>query len=161
MQHLLDLQSWLCSEPTAGPETPRGLQTLLLLQLCHMASQPAPTCRYCRYPCTLPDGCWDVPEHTKEPSTNKKVAGWCQDFHVSLHKCRKGTVHTTNSLWRSQIDHLSFVGHVQDMPPPLLRAEWETLKHPQDNNCCPPVGSYTMPPALEACKGNLHSLLKG
>lgn len=158
LQHLLDLQSWPCSEPRAGPETSRGLPTHLLLQPpVTRPGLPVPTCRYCRYPCTLPDSCWDVSQHTRESSTNKKIAGWCQDFHVSLSKCQK----RDSARHRQFVEEPALWGHIQDMPPSLLRAEWETLNHPQDNNSCPPVGSYTMPPALEACKGNPHSLLKG
>lgn len=158
LQHLLDLQSWPCSEPRAGPETSRGLPTHLLLQPpVTRPGLPVPTCRYCRYPCTLPDSCWDVSQHTRESSTNKKIAGWCQDFHVSLSQCQK----RDSARHRQFVEEPALWGHIQDMPPSLLRAEWETLNHPQDNNSCPPVGSYTMPPALEACKGNPHSLPKG
>lgn len=95
LQHLLDLQSWACSEPTAGPETSRGLQTHLLLQPpVTRPGLPAATCRYCKYQCTLPDSCWDVSQHAKGSTTNKKVAGWCQDFHMSFRKCQKrGSAH--------------------------------------------------------------------
>lgn len=35
LQHLIDLQSWPFSQPRAQPETSRGLQTHLLLQMSH------------------------------------------------------------------------------------------------------------------------------
>lgn len=48
----------------------------------------------CRYPCTFPDSCWDVSQQAKESNTNKNVAGWCQDLHMSFSKCQKsGSAH--------------------------------------------------------------------
>lgn len=66
LQHFLHLQSWPCSEARAGPETSRGLQSPLVLQLpglpagnsqvlqVSVPGLPAPTWRYCRCLCSLP-----------------------------------------------------------------------------------------------------------